>query len=196
MTERTIIAGSTPQVIIRAGRDVTVKGYDSDRVLAGTSGNWGLQLKRKRRAIEVQIGGNGQVLVPFGSSVTVYSGRNAEIQAIGGTVSAVSGLDLNIVECNILQQASAGGKMSIDCRTVAAQEMKLAAGWHLRCWIRDLKNVRYQIDDLGGKWQAIFGDGRTVLRLKAGGDVSVISEEAAAYQPEDGPYGKVERPAQ
>lgn len=194
MTERSIFAGNTPQVIIRSGGDVTVKGYDSDRVLAGTSGNWGLQLKRKKRAIEIQIGGNGQVLVPFGSSVTVYSGRSAEIKSIRGNVSAVSGLDLSIVDCNILQQASAGGEMSIDCKTVAPQELKLTAGWHLRCWLRELKNVRYQVDDLGGKWQAIFGDGRTVLQLKAGGDVSVISEEKATYQPEDGSYGKVKRP--
>ncbi len=183
MTERTIFSGSTPQVTIRSGGDITVKGYDSDRVLAGTSGNWGLQLKRKKHAIEVQIGGNGQVLVPFGSSVTVYSGRSAEIQSIRGNVSAVSGLDLNIIDCNILQQASAGGKMSIDCRTVAAQELKLTAGWHLRCWLRELKNVRYQIDDMRGKWQAIFGDGRTVLRLKAGGDVSLISAETSDIPP-------------
>lgn len=194
MTERSIFSGSAPQVIIRAGGDVIVKGYDSDRVLAETSGNWGLQVKRKKGAVEVQIGGNGQVLVPLGSSVKVYAGKNAQVHAVEGTISAVAGRDLRIVEGNVLAQASAGGAIEIDCRTVASDKLKVSAGWHLRCWLRDLKNVKYMIDDLGGKWQAVVGDGRTLLWLKAGGDVTLVSAEPASYQPPDGPYGKVEYP--
>lgn len=194
MTERRIFSGSTPQVIIRSGGDVTVKGYDSDRVLADASGLWGLQLKRKKGAIEIQIGGNGQVLVPFGSRVTVYAGKSAEIQSIQGSVSAVTGLNLTTRDCNVLERAAAGGKIDMDCKTIAGRVLKISAGWHLRCWLRDLKNVKYQIDDLGGKWQAIFGDGSTLIWLKAGGDVSLVSDETAIYQPPDGPHGLVERP--
>jgi hypothetical protein len=198
MTERSIFSGKTPQVIIRSGGDVVVKGYDSDQVLAESSGIWGLQLKRKKNAIEVQIGGNGQVLVPFDSSVVVYAGRNAEIQSIEGTISAVAGHDLNILNSNVLGLASAGGKMNIDCKTIATKEMKLTSGWHLRCQIRDLTDVRYQIDDLRGKRQVVIGDGLTRLSLKAGGDVHIIAEGEEVYHPPSGSFEPLEeqRPSQ
>src|SRR5258707_4071559 len=101
MTQRSLQVGLTPTVIIRAGGDVTVAGWDSDRVSAETESRLGLKLgrrsesefarlrakvgetvlldlradlpKRWRRgdpeAVEVQLGGSGQVRVPHGSQV-------------------------------------------------------------------------------------------------------------------------------
>ena len=196
MTERSILAGKSPQIVIHAGGDVLVKGWDSERVLAESSGIWGLQIKRKNGVIEVQIGGSGQALVPFDSSVKVYSGKSSEIQEIRGVVSAVAGLDVRISQSNVLAQASAGKAMDIDCRVTEGPELKLTAGWHLRCWLRDVKNVKYLIDDLGGKWQTVLGDGSVVIHLKAGGDVTLVTDQPVTGLSPDGLMGKVVAPGQ
>ncbi len=193
MTERSIFSGKTPQVVIRSGADVLVKGWDSDRVLAETSSFWGLQVKRKKGAVEVQIGGSGQVLVPFASQVTVYAGKSGEIQGVQGTVSIIAGWDARFVQCNLLAQVSAGHTLEIDCRGVAGRELKFTSGWHMRCWIRELRDVTYYIDDLGGKWQATFGSGVTQIRLKAGGDVTLVSEQSPILGQED-LMGKIVQP--
>jgi hypothetical protein len=192
MTQRSILSGKTPQIIIRSGANVTVKGWDNDRVLAESSGIWGLQVKRVKEWIEVQIGGSGQVLIPQGSSIKVYSGKSAEVEAVNGTLVVVAGLDLRISEGNILVQASAGRTMDLDCHTVEGQLLKLSAGRDLRCRIRDLKDVRYLINDLGGKWQTILGDGSTTIELTAGGDVTLAANQAITGQPPDFLIGKVE----
>ncbi|RPJ41569.1 MAG: hypothetical protein EHM21_13285 [Chloroflexi bacterium] len=178
MTERSINSGSAPQIVIRSGGDVLVKGWENDQVLAESSGNWGLEVKRKKGQIEVQIGGNGQVLVPFGSSVKVYAGRSGMVENVQGTVSIVAGWDAHVVQSNVLRQASAGRAMDIDCRRIEGNELNLTAGWHLRCAIREEQNVRYLVDDLGGKWQATTGAGSTLIRLKAGGDVTLVTDQA------------------
>jgi hypothetical protein len=177
MTERSIFSGMAPRVVIRAGLDVVVKGWENDRVLAESSGNWGLQIKRKKERIEVQVGGNGQVLVPFGSSVKVYAGKNASVEDVQGTVSVVGGWDVRVERCGMLAHASAGRAMDIDCRQIDGYEIKLSAGWHLRCFFRELKDVLYLVDDLNGKWQLALGDGSTLIRLRAGGDVTLFRDQ-------------------
>ena len=90
--------------MVRAGGDVQVKGWENDRVLAESSGIWGLQIKRKKSGIEVQIGGNGQVLVPFGSSVKIYAGKKRHAsEDVQGTVSIVAGWDARIARSNVLR---------------------------------------------------------------------------------------------
>jgi len=194
MTERSISSGRTPQIVIRSGGDVVVKGWDSDRLLAESGGRWGLQLKRKRDAIEVQLGASGQVLAPFDSNIKVYAGKSAEIEAINGTISAFAGRELHIIRGHVLAQASAGGGMDIDCRMVVGRDLELSAGRDLRCWLRDLKDVIYLIDDLGGRWQATFGGGSTVIRLKAGGDVTLVTDQTVTGQPPDYIFGRIEQP--
>ncbi len=46
MTQRSILAGTNPTVIIKAGLDVSVKGHESDLVMAETSGRWGLKIEK------------------------------------------------------------------------------------------------------------------------------------------------------
>ena len=53
MTQRSIQAGLNQTIIIKAGASVTVKGHDSDLVIAETKGAWGLTLERRS---ESQIG--------------------------------------------------------------------------------------------------------------------------------------------
>ncbi len=52
MTQRSILAGTNPTVIIKAGASVTVQGHDSDLVMAETEGPWGLNVE-KRSAAEI-----------------------------------------------------------------------------------------------------------------------------------------------
>jgi len=52
MTQRSILAGKNQAIIIKAGASVTVKGYDSDMVIAETK-TWGVTLERRS---ESQIG--------------------------------------------------------------------------------------------------------------------------------------------
>ncbi|NLG96141.1 MAG: hypothetical protein GX491_02155 [Chloroflexi bacterium] len=194
MTERSIYAGETPNIVIRTGGDAVVKAWDSDRVLAESSSIWGLQVRRKEGKIEVQLGGSGQVFVPAGSNIGVYAGKSAEIQSVQGTISAFAGLDVRIHEGNLLAQAGAGRSMDIDCQTVVGKELRLNAGRDLRCWFRSLRDVRYLIDDLGGRWETVLGDGGTLIYLKAGGDVTLVTAGEVAGQPPDFILGKVERP--
>jgi hypothetical protein len=194
MTERSIFTGRTPRVVIRSGGDVEVKGWEGDRVLAESRGIWGLQVKRTKVAIEVQIGGSCQVLVPHGSYIQVYSGKSSKIQECQGTLSVVAGQDILITQSGVLLQASAGRAMDVDCRMVEGNEPKFSAGWHLRWWIRELKDAAYLIDDLGGKWQAIIGSGGSPIRLTAGGDVTLVTDQPFAGRSPEDILGKVERP--
>jgi len=47
MTQRSIIAGTNPTVIIKAGGSVTVKGHDSDHVAVESSDKWGLTVEKR-----------------------------------------------------------------------------------------------------------------------------------------------------
>jgi hypothetical protein len=53
MAQRSILAGKNQTVIIKVGGSVTVKGHDSDSVVAETESKWGLTVERRS---ETQIG--------------------------------------------------------------------------------------------------------------------------------------------
>ncbi len=53
MTQRSMLAGTKPVVIVKAGANVMVKGHDSDRVIANSEGRWGLKIEKHSAA---QIG--------------------------------------------------------------------------------------------------------------------------------------------
>jgi hypothetical protein len=46
MTQRSILAGKNPDVIVKAGINVTVRGTDGEQVTAETTGRWGLKLEK------------------------------------------------------------------------------------------------------------------------------------------------------
>jgi hypothetical protein len=224
MTQRSMLAGQSPMVIVRAGGDVHVEGWDGERVQADTDSRWGLKLgwrsaseiARARakvgdrvlfdirlnvknplkknvteEAIEVQIGGSGKVYVPLGSRVKVYAGKNAGVQNIRGEVSASVGRDLRLKDVGVLVHAAAGRSMELECARLAEDDdFKFVAGRDLRFYIHDLTDAKLMIDDLGGYWETTFGDGRVKIRLKAGGDVTLVTDQAITGDL----VGKIERP--
>lgn len=196
MTQRTIVAGITPNVIIKAVASVTVKGGDGDRVIAGTDGRWGLKVERKKENIEVQIGNNGTVFVPLASNIKVYAGKNIDIQGVKGTVDGYAGLDLTVQDVHCLGHASAGGKMDVDSQTICDENISFSAGSDLRFHIQTLANAHIRVNDLGGYWEGRIGDGRQIITLKAGGDVTLVTDQEVEALPPNYILGKIERPNQ
>ncbi|MFN8594630.1 MAG: hypothetical protein U0559_00360 [Anaerolineae bacterium] len=139
--------------------------------------------------LDVQIGNNGKVRVPRGSDVKVYAGRDIDITGVHGQVALYAGGNLVARDLHTLTQASAGGALDLESETVAGDD-EITAGSDLRWFIRRLIDVTYLIDDLGGYWEATLGDGRVKIRLKCGGDVTLVTD-----QPVHGEMlGKIEPP--
>jgi hypothetical protein len=216
MTQRSIQAGLTPTVIVRAGADIIVEGWDGDRVVAETEGRAGLKVERRSEtefgrlrakvgervlldlradlpkrwllrkrdveAIEVQVGGSGRVRVPRGSSVKIYAGRKVDLREVGGRVSVYSGGDARLRAVGVVVHASSGGMLDVECQAVEGDDLKLEAGRDLRCYIRALDDARLLVSDLGGSWEGRIGAGRVTVRLKSGGDVTLVTDREVVPQ--------------
>jgi hypothetical protein len=50
MTQRSILAGAAPNVIIKAGGSVTVRGHEGERVTAEASSWWGLKVEQRSQS--------------------------------------------------------------------------------------------------------------------------------------------------
>ncbi len=50
MTQRSILAGQAPTVVVRANGSVTVEGWESDRLRADSDNRWGLRIERRKAA--------------------------------------------------------------------------------------------------------------------------------------------------
>ena len=127
--------------------------------------------------IEVQIGGSGEVLVPFESNIKVYAGKDIDVQGIQGQVDAYSGLNLNLQDVYRLGNASAGGTMNIDCQTMTGKDVTFGAGRDLRFHVADLTSARLRVKDIGGYWEARIGGGEKSVTLKSGGDVTFVTDQ-------------------
>ena len=228
MTERSILAGLTPTVIIKAGGSVRVKGVESDRVTANSDSRWGLQVEkspgkeiaRARAAvgdtvlfdlrlklpnaenktfpdeiIKVQLGGSGEVCVPFGSNVKVYTGQDIDVQGIRGMVDTYGGAKIRLQEVYCLGNASAGSTMDLDCQTLFAQNAEFKAGSDIHFHVRELTSARIRVKDLGGYWEAHIGEGEKSVYLKSGGDVTLVTDQQVEALPPHYILGKIEKPA-
>lgn len=193
MTQRSMLVGWSPTVVIRAGGEVQVAGWDGDRLEAATEGRWGLQLKQRRGTTEVQIGGSGVVRLPFGSAVTVYSGKSADIRGIRGSLTVYAGGGAFLREVGTIAHLSAGGMVDVTAERVQGSDVKLTAGGSLRCAIRGLRDARLLVSDLGGRWEGVIGDGRATLRLDAGGDVTLVTDQTVVAQPPHYMLGQIEQ---
>jgi hypothetical protein len=193
VTQRSIQAGQTPTVVIRAGLDVRVQAWESDRVLANTESRWGLKVEQRRQSIEVSIGGSGEVSVPVNSTVKIYSGKNADVQGVQGNVAVYAGWKAHIRNVNTLSHISAGGAVDLECDQTSGDDVQFAAGGRLRCFIKKLNDVRLMVNDPGGYWEGIIGSGRTHLRLEAGGDVIIVTDQEVVAQPPHFVLGNVEK---
>jgi hypothetical protein len=224
MTQRSILAGQTPKIVIHAGGSVSVQGLETDRVQAETDSRAGLKIERRTAAefgrarakvgervlfdirltvpavlkkdaddevIDVQLGGDGKVSVPRGSDVKVYAGRDIEVTGVRGQVTVYAGSDIKVRDVRTVVQASAGGALDFECDTVEGDDLKFTAGDDLRCFVRSLIDVTYLIDDLGGYWEATIGEGRVKIRLKCGGDVTLVTDQPITGEM----LGTIERPS-
>jgi len=151
--------------------------------------------KTPNEVIEVQLGGSGEVLVPFESNLKVYAGKDIDVQGINGQVDAYSGLKLNLKDVHLLGHASAGSSMGIDCQTMFGDKVEFKAGRDLRFHVRDLTSAHIRVKDLGGYWEARIGDGEKSVSLKCGGDVTLVTDQEVKPLPPNFILGKIERPS-
>ena len=150
--------------------------------------------KKENEVIEIQIGGSGEVLVPFESNLKVYAGKDIDVRGIRGQVDAYSGLNLNLQDVYRLGNASAGRTMNIDCQTMIGKDVTFGAGSDLRFHIADLTSARLRVKDIGGYWEARIGEGEKSVYLKSGGDVTFVTDQKVEAMPPNYILGKIEKP--
>jgi hypothetical protein len=144
--------------------------------------------------IEVQMGGSGEVLVPFESNLKVYAGKDIHVQGIKGQVDAYSGLHLHLQDVYRLGNASAGGAMNLDCQTMLGTNVEFKCGRDLRFHVYDLNNARIRVRDWGGYWEARIGGGEKSVYLKSGGDVTFVTDQEVEAVPPNYILGRIEKP--
>lgn len=225
MTQRSILAGANPTVVIKAGANITVKGVDGDLVIAESESRWGLKVEKHSEAefararaaigetvlfdlrfkklggqdnpedvVEVQIGGSGEVRVPFASRLKVYAGKNIDMQGIRGQVDAYSGFKMRLKDISLLGNASAGGTMDLDCESMLGENVEFKSGSDLRFYIHDLTNAHICVKDLGGYWEGKIGSGKKSVYLKCGGDVTLVTDQNVEPMPPNYILGRIEKP--
>lgn len=229
MTQRSILAGPNPTVIVKAGGSITVRCVEGERVSAESTDRWGLQLEKSKgkekqiararaavgdhvlfdlrfkmpnpeaktlpdEVIEIQLGGSGEVLVPFGANVKLYAGRDVDVQGLQGYVDAYTGGKLRLKEVYGLGSVHAGSSIDIDCQTMQADQAEIKAGSDIRFRVRELTSVRLRVKDLGGYWEAQIGAGEKSVYLKSGGDVTLVTDQAVEALPPNYVLGKIELP--
>jgi len=226
MTQRSILAGTTPQVIVKAAGSVTIKGHEGDRVAAQSADRWGLKVEphseaeigraravlgetvlfdvriKKRvkskekpeQVIEIQVGGGGEVWVPYGARLKVYAGKDIDVQGITGQVDAFSGSNLSLRDVRCVGNVSAGGSMNLDCQTLLGEAVELKAGSDIRFHVQDLTSAHFRVKDIGGYWEARIGSGEKSVLLKSGGDVTLVTDQDIQPLPPHYILGKIEKP--
>jgi hypothetical protein len=145
--------------------------------------------------IEVQMGGSGEVLVPFESNLKVYAGKDIEVQGVQGQVDAYSGLNLTLQNVYCLGNVSAGRALNIDCQTMIGRDVTFGAGSDLRFHVADLTSTRLRVKDIGGYWEARIGNGEKSVYLKSGGDVTFVTDQKVEPLPPNYILGKIEKPS-
>jgi hypothetical protein len=145
--------------------------------------------------IEVQMGGSGEVLVPYSSDLKIYAGKDIDVQGIQGQVDAYSGFNLELQDVYCLGNVSAGRAMNIDCQTMIGKEVTFGAGSDLRFHVADLTSLRLRVKDIGGYWEARIGDGEKSVYLKSGGDVTFVTDQKVEPLPPNHILGNIEKPA-
>jgi hypothetical protein len=146
-------------------------------------------------AIEVKMGGSGEVTVPVGSNLKVYAGQDIDIQSIQGIVDAYAGHKLSLRDVYCLGNASAGGTMALECQTMLGTKVEFKAGRDVRFFVRDLTSARVRVKDLGGYWEALIGSGEKSVTLKCGGDVTLVTDQHVEAMPPNYVLGKIEKPS-
>jgi len=150
--------------------------------------------KTDNEVIEVQLGGSGEVLVPFSSNLKVYAGKDIDIRDLQGQVDAYSGMNLNLQYVYRLGNTSAGRAMNIDCQTMAGDDVRFGCGNDLRFYVADLTSVRLRVKDIGGYWEARIGAMKKSVNLKSSADVTFVRDQNVEPLPPNYILGKIEKP--
>jgi hypothetical protein len=145
--------------------------------------------------IEVQMGGSGEVLVPFESNLKVYAGHDIDVQDVKGQVDAYSGLDLKMQNVYCLGNASAGRSMNIECQTMIGKDVTFGAGSDMSFHVAGLTSLRLRVKDIGGYWEARIGDGEKSVYLKSGGEVTFVTDQKVEPVPPNYILGNIAKPA-
>jgi hypothetical protein len=225
VTQRSILAGLQPKVVIKAGANVSVRGHASDQVVAETNGKWGLSVERRAQSevararaaigdqvlfdlrlklpgdkasvevVEVKITGSGAVLVPLRAKVVVYAGKDIEVRGVEGQVEAYAGHALTVRAVRTLGHVSAGRAMDVDCQSLSGADKVFQAGGDLRFHVADLTSARLRVKDIGGYWEARLGTGEKSIYLKSGGDAILVTDQPVEALPPNFILGRIEKPA-
>lgn len=154
----------------------------------------GREKSRSGEAIEVQIGGEGKVLVPLGSQVKVFAGKDVLLSDIQGPVAIYTGGNVRVRNVHSLAHVSSGGAIDLECETIEGNEVKFEAGRDLRCYVRGLISAKVIVSDLGSDWEGVIGSGNMILRLKAGGDATLVTDQKVEGLPPNYILGQIEKP--
>ncbi len=146
-------------------------------------------------AVHVEAGGDILVRVPTTSTVQVYAGGSAEVREIRGSVTVYATEDVRLRRVHAVVHASAGRALDLECETLTGDNAKFSAGRDLRFYILDLDSATISVDDLGGYWEGIVGEGARQIRLQAGGDVSLVTDQAIRIKTPDQLLGPIETPS-
>jgi hypothetical protein len=85
--------------------------------------------------------------------------------------------------------------MDVDCQTICEDNITFSAGSDLRFYIQTLTSAHFRVNDLGGYWEGKIGDGQFSITLKAGGDVTLVTDQKVEALPPNYILGKIERPS-
>jgi hypothetical protein len=142
MTERTILAGTAPNLVIKAGVSVTVKSWTEEKVMAKTENGWGLKVEQRNSAefarARAAVGEHVLFDVRFenplgakkkeaGEVIEVQIGGSGEVWAPeGANVKIYAGKNIEVQSIRGQVDAYAGWKIvSRDVTSLGAA----SAGW-------------------------------------------------------------------
>jgi len=145
MTQRSILAGLTPTVIIKVGANVTVRGQEGDRVIAETSDAWGSlrvekstgtgrEIARARAANGEHVFFDLRIKLPDPSApqtpqevIEVQLSSNGQVLVpFGANIKVYAGLNIDVQDVRGRVDAFAGAKLHL--QDVAALG-NASAGW-------------------------------------------------------------------
>lgn len=102
--------------------------------------------------------------------------------------------DVRVRNVRSLAHVSSGGAIDLECETIEGNEVKFEAGRDLRCYVRGLISARVIVSDLGSDWEGVIGLGNMILRLKAGGDAILVTDQKVEAIPPNYILGQIEKP--
>ena len=86
--------------------------------------------------------------------------------------------------------------MNLDCQSLLGTNVEFKSGGDLRFYIHNLDNARIRVRDLGGYWEARIGGAEKSVYLKAGGDITFVTDQEVEALPPNYILGKIEKPTE